>query len=154
MNSKIKDKDLIETLNPLDYITEKDLCGKCKYKKSFLCDKRYADGIKETYFKQYQTKIYVYRIISNNLRKIIDFIHNKELSHHRHGGYFALKSANFHCGESCNCNCDKERCWEFEKVPSRRQPHCIKFFGLDLPEKYKENNIDFILGNLDFVKNT
>jgi len=147
-----KNKDLIDTLDPLHYYTKKDLCGNCKYIKSFLCDKRYAEGINITYLEQYQIKIYIYKFISNNLRKIIDSLHDKELYHHRQGGYFALKSTNFHCGESCDCDCSTERCWEFERVPSRRQPHCIKFFGLDLPEKYKENNITFILGNLEFEK--
>lgn len=144
-----KTNDLIEILDPLEFYTEKDLCVNCKFINSFLCDKKYAEGIVETYFKQYNIKIYVYDFKINNLRKIIDLIHNKELYHHRKGCYFALQATNFHCGESCECECSNERCWDFEKVPSRKQPHCIKFFGLNLPEKYQKNNIAFILSNLE-----
>ena len=146
-----KIKEPIVILDPLELHTEEDLCGNCKYKNSFLCDKRYADGIVDYFFKQYDIKIYVYEFnIKITKRKILDFIHDQELYHHRQGGYFALQCTNFHCGESCECDCDKERCWDFEKVPSRRQPHCIKFFGLKIPEKYCKNNYAFILGNLEF----
>jgi len=143
------DKDLIDVLDPMDYLTEEDMCANCKYKKSFLCDQRYRDGLVDTYFKLYGIKIYVYKFNINNLRKIIDKLHDKELMHHRNGGYFALKATNFHCGEAVDCDCSSERCWNFDKVPSRRQPHCIKFFGIKLPEKYQDNNIAFILGNLE-----
>lgn len=147
-----KEDNLLEIIPFKDILVKKDLCGDCKYKESFLCDKRYADGLLETYFKQYNIKIYVYDFKIKNLRKIIDLIHDKELYHHRQGCYFALQCTNFHCGESVECECSNERCWEFEKVPSRRQPHCIKFFGLKIPEKYQFNNIAFILGNLEFNK--
>lgn len=141
------DDDLKEILDVFSFYTSDDLCEDCKYKKSFLCDKRYADGIVETYFELYDIKIYVYEFSTNNLRKIIDRIHDKELIHHRNGGYFALKATNFHCGESVDCDCNSNRCWNFEAVPSRRQPHCIKFFGINLPEEYRHNNIAFMLGN-------
>lgn len=144
-----ENNNLLEIIPFEDILVKKDLCEEdCRFKESFLCDKRYAEGLKETYFKQYNIKIYVYEFKNKNLRKIIDLLHNKELYHHRQGCYFALKSANFHCGESCGCECNSIRCWEFEKVPSRKQPHCINFFGLDIPEKYKSNNIAFILSNL------
>lgn len=144
-----KDKDLIDIIEPRNHFTRKDLCGDCKYKNSFLCDKKFVEGIKETYYKQYDIKIYVYKFNINNKRKIIDLLHNKELFHHRNGGYFALKATNFHCGESCDCECDKTRCWHFNNVPSRRQPRCIKFFMLDIPE-YEKPQYAFILGNLEF----
>lgn len=141
------DKELKEGLDPLKYLTEEDLCANCKYNKSFLCDQRYRDGLVDNYFKLYNIKIYVYEFATNNLRELIDKLHDKELLHHRNGGYYALKATNFHCGEAVNCDCSSERCWDFDKVPSRRQPHCIKFFGLKLPEKYQKKNIAFILGN-------
>lgn len=143
-------KHLIETLNPMDYYTEEDLCKECKYKHSFLCDKRYAEGIVTHYFQQYGIHIYAYDFSTNDLRKIIDKIHSKELEHHRNGEYFALQATNFHCGDSCDCQCDKTRCWHFDKVQSRRQPHCIKFFGIKLPEHLTKNNIAFILGNENY----
>lgn len=142
-------EDIVDILDSLEYYTEDDICGDCSYKDSFLCDKRYRDGIVDTFFKQYDIKIYVYKFNTLNKRDIIDEIHKKELYHHRQGSYFALQCTNFHCGDSCDCECNSNRCWEWKRVPSRRQPHCIKFFGLDLPEKYQKPNFAFILGNLD-----
>lgn len=139
----------IAILDSLEFFTNEDLCIECDYNnKSFLCNKKYATGMKEAYLKQYDIKIYVYKFPINNLRKIIDKIHDAELYHHRSGAYFALQCTNFHCGESCNCECSKDRCWDFKKVPSRRQPHCIKFFGLNIP-KYNKNYYAFILSNLE-----
>jgi len=139
-------------LEPKDLYTSKDICSDCKYINSFLCDKKFVEGIKETFFKFYGIKIYVYEFKTNNKRKIIDLIHEKELYHHRNGCYFALKATNFHCGDSCECKCNKTRCWNFEKVPSRRQPRCIKFFKIKIPEELEKPNIAFILGNLDYYK--
>lgn len=147
-----KENDYLLEIIPFeDILVKKDLCDvNCKFKESFLCDKRYAEGLEETYFKQYNIKIYVYEFKNKKLRKIIDLLHDKELYHHRQGCYFVLPATNFHCGESCECECSSVRCWEFEKVPSRKQPHCIKFFGLDMPEKYKSNNMTFILSHLKY----
>lgn len=142
--------DLIEIIDPLQYYTTKDLCGDCKYKQTFLCDKKYAEGIKKHYLGQYNVKLYVYQFKTNNLMKIVEYIHKKEVFHHRNGSYFALQATNHHCGYYCDCDCpDKTRCWTV-KIKSRQQPHCIKFFGIDLPDKYKQDNIAFVLGNLEF----
>jgi len=146
-----KDKDLIKILNPLDLYTEEDLCGNCKYKSSFLCNKRFAIGVKETYLEQYDIKLYVYWFKTNNLMKIIELLHKKEVKHHRNGEYFALQATNFHCGEYCDCNCETERCWKI-KVKSRLQPHCIKFFNLKIPDDLKSKNIAYVLGNEEYGK--
>lgn len=115
-----------------------------------MCDKKFAKGIIDNYFKQYDIKIYVYEIKSNNLVKVVEELHKIEVIHHRNGEYFALQCTNFHCGEACNCDCPDNRCWKV-KIKSRQQPHCIKFFGLDV-KKYKENRFVFILGNKEINK--
>jgi hypothetical protein len=147
-NDKImEDEELVNVLNPIDYYTKKDLCKGCKFDETFLCDSKYAEGLVENYFKQYNIKIYVYQFDTKDKIKIINRIHSKELEHHRNGEYFALQSTNFHCGDACDCEGSKFRCWNFDQVSARSQPHCIKFFGLDLPDKYKKDNVAFILGN-------
>jgi len=138
----------VDVLDPMEYYVEEDLCVDCKYDSSFLCDKKFTVGLVDNYFKQYGIKVYVYEFKSNNLKKIVENIHKKEVNHHRNGEYFALQCTNFHCGVACECDCPDYRCLKM-KIKSRHQPHCIKFFGLNI-EKYNDNRFAFILGNEDF----
>jgi len=106
--------------------------------------------MKESFLDPYNIGLFVYKIRGHkDKRMIIDAVHSIELKHHRDGLYFALQCTNFHCADATNnCKCGPIRCWNFEEVPSRRQPHCIKFFGIDVSEEYRDDNIVFLLSDL------
>lgn len=149
----VKPKDYANLIDIVDFdpdlLTDYSTCVRCNYKDSFLCDQNLTlgnEGIIE-YFEIYGAKIEVWEFHDSlSKAQIREKLYRFVLDEHRKGKWWIFTFANFHCGESCEkqCQCDRHRCFNYDEVQNRKFVRCVEYW-FDMPEEYRKQNIVFVV---------
>ena len=129
---------------------EKELCKDCEFNKTFLCEKNLLFEI-ERYLP---FKLEIFKAHISNRVDIIEESYKVVLERHRRGRYFVFNLLPKHCSTYTEkCKCDHHRCWNFEEVPARKIPRCIKLFGIN-PDSIEsiKNILDTVFFLIDFTE--